>query len=94
MGKSDLKEITKEEFKNINEIQVENSQNLNQLGVLEFQIQKLTLEKSIITTKIESTEQKFQDELKKVEKKYGNINLDLSTGKFTETEKNQETITK
>jgi hypothetical protein len=91
---SDLKEITKEEFKNINEIQVENSQNLNQLGVLEFQIQKLTLEKSIITTKIESTEQKFQDELKKVEKKYGNINLDLSTGKFTETEKNQETITK
>ncbi len=91
---SDLKEITKEEFKNINKIQVENSQNLNQLGVLEFQIQKLTLEKSIITTKIESTEQKFQDELKKVEKKYGNINLDLSTGKFTETEKNQETITK
>ena len=91
---SDLKEITKEEFKNINEIQVENSQNLNQLGVLEFQIQKLTLEKSIITTKIESTEQKFQDELKKVEKKYGNINLDLSTGKFTETEKNQETIIK
>ena len=91
---SDLKEITKEEFKNINEIQVENSQNLNQLGVLEFQIQKLTLEKSIITTKIESTEQKFQDELKKVEKKYGNINLDLSTGKFTETEKNRETITK
>ena len=91
---SDLKEITKEEFKNINEIQVENSQNLNQLGVLEFQIQKLTLEKSIITTKIESTEQKFQDELKKVEKKYGNINLDLSTGKFTETVKNQETITK
>lgn len=91
---SDLKEITKEEFKNINKIQVENSQNLNQLGVLEFQIQKLTLEKSIITTKIESTEQKFQDELKKVEKKYGNINLDLSTGKFTETVKNQETITK
>lgn len=91
---SDLKEITKEEFKNINKIQVENSQNLNQLGVLEFQIQKLTLEKSIITTKIESTEQKFQDELKKVEKKYGNINLDLSTGKFTETEKNRETITK
>lgn len=91
---SDLKEITKEEFKNINKIQVENSQNLNQLGVLEFQIQKLTLEKSIITTKIESTEQKFQDELKKVEKKYGNINLDLSTGKFTETEKTQETITK
>ena len=91
---SDLNEVTKEEFKNINETQVENTQNLNQLGVLEFQIQKLTLEKSIITTKIESTEQKFQDELKKVEKKYGNINLDLSTGKFTETEKNQETITK
>ena len=89
---SDLKEITKEEFKNINKIQVENSQNLNQLGVLEFQIQKLTLEKSIITTKIESTEQEFQAELKKLEVKYGNVNLDLSTGKFTEIKETLETV--
>ncbi len=91
---SDLKEITKEEFKNINEIQIENSQNINQLGILEFQIQKLTKEKLNITNNIELTEQKFQDELKKVEKKYGNINLDLSTGKFTETKENSELITK
>jgi len=90
----DLKEITKEEFKNINEIQIENSQNINQLGILEFQIQKLTKEKLNITNNIELTEQKFQDELKKVEKKYGNINLDLSTGKFTETKENSELITK
>jgi hypothetical protein len=91
---SDLKEITKEEFKNINEIQIENSQNINQLGILEFQIQKLTKEKLNITNNIELTEQKFQDELKKVKKKYGNINLDLSTGKFTETKENSELITK
>jgi len=91
---SDLKEITKEEFKNINKIQIENSQNINQLGILEFQIQKLTKEKLNITNNIELTEQKFQDELKKVEKKYGNINLDLSTGKFTETKENSELITK
>jgi len=90
----DLKEITKEEFKNINEIQIENSQNINQLGILEFQIQKLTKEKLNITNNIELTEQKFQDELKKVEKKYGNINLDLSTGKFTEIKENSELITK
>ncbi len=91
---SNLKEITKEEFKNINKTQIENSQNINQLGILEFQIQKLTKEKLNVVSTIESTEQEFQSKLKKLETKYGNINLDLSTGKFTEIKENLKSVTK
>jgi len=91
---SNLKEITKEEFKNINKTQIENSQNISQLGILEFQIQKLTKEKLNVVSTIESTEQEFQSKLKKLETKYGNINLDLSTGKFTEIKENLKSVTK
>lgn len=86
------KELLKEEFETISTLQNTNSQNINQLGVLEFQIQKLNQEKSNITTTIEQTEEKFQNELKKLEKKYGNINLDLSTGKFTKITETLEAV--
>ena len=89
---SKKKELLKEEFETISTLQNTNSQNINQLGVLEFQIQKLNQEKSNIISTIEQTEQKFQDELKKLENKYGNINLDLSTGKFTEIKETLETV--
>lgn len=88
------KELLKKEFETISNLQNLNSKNINQLGVLEFQMQKLNQEKLNIASTIESTEQEFQAELKKLEDKYGNINLDLSTGKFTETEENQKAITK
>lgn len=89
---SKKKELLKEEFETISTLQNTTSQSINQLGVLEFQIQKLNQEKSNIISTIEQTEQKFQDELKKLEDKYGNINLDLSTGKFTEIEETLETV--
>ena len=57
-------------------------------------MQKLNQEKLNIASTIESTEQEFQVELKKIEDKYGNINLDLSTGKFTEAKETSEVITK
>lgn len=88
------KQLLKKEFDLISNIQNLNSKNINQLGVLEFQMQKLNQEKLNITSTIESTEQEFQAELKKIEGKYGNINLDLSTGKFTEIKEKQEAITK
>ena len=88
------KEITKKEFEFISNLQNQNSQNINQLGILEFQIQKLNQEKLNITTTIEQTEQSFQSELEKLKKKYGNINLDLSNGKFTEVKETSETVTK
>ena len=88
------KNLTKKEFEIISTLQNQNAKNINQLGVLEFQIQKLNQEKLNITSTIESIEQKFQTELKKIEDKYGNINLDLSTGKFTEAKETSEVVTK
>jgi len=88
------KQLLKKEFDLISNLQNLNSKNINQLGVLEFQIQKLNQEKLNIASTIESTEKEFQSELKKLEDKYGNINLDLSTGKFTEAKETLEAITK
>jgi len=88
------KQLLKKEFDLISNLQNLNSKNINQLGVLEFQMQKLNQEKLNIASTIESTEKEFQSELKKLEDKYGNINLDLSTGKFTEAKETLEAITK
>ena len=88
------KNLTKKEFEIISTLQNQNAQNINRLGVLEFQIQKLNQEKLNIASTIESTEQEFQAELRKIEDKYGNINLDLSTGKFTEAKETSEVVTK
>ena len=88
------KNLTQKEFEIISTLQNQNAQNINQLGVLEFQMQKLNQEKLNIASTIESTEQEFQVQLKKIEDKYGNINLDLSTGKFTEAKETSEVITK
>lgn len=87
------KNLTKEELEKISNLQNQNSQNINQLGILEYQIQNLTQQKQDITSTIRQTEQEFQAELKKIEKKYGNINLDLSTGKFTEIAETKEAVT-
>ncbi len=88
------KQLTKVEFETISSLQNKNSQNINQLGILEFQIQKLNQEKLNIASTIEQTEQEYQAELNKLEKKYGNINLDLSTGKYTEVKETPEAVTK
>ena len=61
------KELLKKEFETIANLQSTNSQNINQLGILEFQIQKLNQEKLNITNTIQQTEEKFQNELKKLE---------------------------
>ncbi len=86
--------LTKKEFETISNLQNNNSQNINQLGILEFQIQKLNQEKLNITSTIEQTEKEYQDELSKLEKKYGSINLDLSTGKYTEIKETPKVVTK
>jgi len=87
------KKLSKKEFETITNLQNINSQNINQLGILEFQTQKLNTEKSNITNTIEQTEQEFQTELEKLKEKYGNINLDLSTGKFTEVKEDLKAVT-
>jgi len=86
--------LTKEELESIYSIQKENQENINNLGLMEFQTKKLEQEKLNIINKIEDLENKFQTKLKSLKEKYGEINLDLSTGKFTEIKKTSETVTK
>ena len=50
------KQLLKKEFDLISNLQSLNSKNINQLGVLEFQMQKLNQEKLNIASTIESTE--------------------------------------
>ena len=85
--------LTKEELEKINILQNKNLGNITQLGNLEFQIQKITEEKVNIIANIEQTEQEYQSELSKLEKKYGAIKVDLSTGKYTEVKETPEAVT-
>ena len=86
--------ITKEELESIYLIQKENQENINNLGLMEFQAKKLEQEKLNIINKIEDLENKFQTKLESLKEKYGEINLDLSTGEFTEDKKASEAVTK
>jgi|TARA_R100000482_G_C5088339_1_gene129566 hypothetical protein len=86
--------LTKEELEGIYLIQKENQENINNLGLIEFQVGKLEQEKQNIINKIEDLENKFQAKLESLKEKYGEINLDLSTGEFTEAKKTSETVTK
>ena len=86
--------LTKEELEGIYSIQKENQENINNLGLIEFQVGKLEQEKQNIINKIEDLENKFQAKLESLKEKYGEINLDLSTGEFTEAKKTSETVTK
>tara|TARA_B100000900_G_C20141290_1_gene538081 strand:+ start:121 stop:399 length:279 start_codon:yes stop_codon:yes gene_type:complete len=86
--------LTKEELESIYLIQKENQENINNLGLMEFQAKKLEQEKLNIINKIEDLENKFQTKLESLKEKYGEINLDLSTGEFTEAKKASEAVTK
>jgi len=84
-----IKEL--KDFKDLNE---KNQTNINQLGLIEFQIQKLSQEKLIISKTIISIEKDFQSEVEKLKEKYGDGNLDLSTGEFTKLKTTEEIIAK
>lgn len=85
--------LTKEELESIYLIQKENQENITNLGLIEFQVKKLEQEKINIISKVEDLENTFQTKLESLKEKYGEINLDLSTGKFTEAKKTSKTIT-
>jgi|TARA_R110001592_G_scaffold160195_3_gene392278 hypothetical protein len=86
--------IPSKELKNFKDLSENNQKNINQLGLIEFQIQKLSQEKLLISDTIIKIENNFQSEVDKLKEKYGDGNLDLSTGEFTEVKNTEETITK
>ncbi len=71
--------ITAEELKQIKDQQAELGQVLNQIGQLEANKHALLHRIAGINEDIESTK-------KKLEEKYGSINIDLETGTYTDIE--------
>jgi archaellum component FlaC len=83
--------LSQEEITAISQLQETQTNIINSLGQLEYNIQLLELQKEGLTEQIE--------ELKKIEikvgqdltAKYGNGTIDLDSGIFTKTESNLET---
>ena len=72
--------ITEEQLKTVNEQQAELSGALRNIGVLE--VQKLSFHKLVedVSKKIDATKKELEDE-------YGQVNIDLKDGSYTEIEK-------
>ena len=72
--------ITEEQLKTVNEQQNELSNYLRNVGVLEVQ-------KANVLGQIEEVSKKIETTKKELEKEYGQINIDLKDGSYTEIEK-------
>jgi|TARA_R110001592_G_scaffold309414_1_gene583654 hypothetical protein len=79
--------ITSEELQVFVECRNSNLENLAQLGNTEFRILTLEEEKWEIKSKIKETEEKYSNHINTIKEKYGEINVDLETGKITEINK-------
>ena len=77
------KSITTEELKTISEQQTKLNELLRNIGVMEVQKNNIYSTVKDISEEIEATK-------KELEEKYGQINIDLKDGSFTEIEKEDE----
>ena len=78
------KTITKEQLEKITKQQSRLSESLRSIGVLE--VQKDTIKKIVIEVSKE-----IEDTKKELEKEYGQVNIDLTDGSYTDIEnKNEE----
>ena len=75
--------ITEEQLKEVRETQGKVNQILNQIGFLEVQ-------KSSAKVEFSKENEKAEEVKKKLEKEYGAINIDLSTGEYTIVEQKEE----
>ena len=82
MAEQKLK-ITDEQLKEIQETQSKVSQVLNQIGFLEIQ-------KSALKVEFNKVNDEAEEVKKKLEKEYGPINIDLSSGEYTVVEVKEE----
>ena len=72
--------ITEKQLKTVNDQQNELSNHLRNVGVLEVQ-------KSNIMNLVEEVSKKVEATKKELEEEYGQINIDLTDGSYTEIEK-------
>ena len=75
--------ISKEQLKTVNEQQNELTTHLRNVGVLEMQ-------KVGVLKQIEEVSKKIDATKKELEEEYGQVNIDLTDGSYTEIEKEDE----
>ena len=75
--------ITDEQLKEVQESQTKVSQVLNQIGFLEIQ-------KSALKVEFNKVNDEAEEVKKKLEKEYGPININLSSGEYTVVEVKEE----
>ena len=75
--------ISKEQLKTVNDQQTKLSEHLKHIGILE--VQKINLGKDVleVSKEIDKTKKELEDE-------YGQVNIDLSDGSYTDVEKEDE----
>jgi hypothetical protein len=75
--------ITEEQLKTVQEQQAKLTEGLRTLGVLDVQKQSLHGQIAELSKEIEATKKELEDE-------YGQINIDLKDGSYTEIEKEDD----
>ena len=76
----EVKSITKEQLKKVNEQQFELNELLRNIGILEVQ-------KFAIQSKVKEVSEKIEETKKELEEEYGQVNIDLKDGSYTDIEK-------
>ena len=75
--------LTKEEIKQLKDIEEQESTLINQFGQLEYQIQSLNLQKETLKKSITDIQLKSNNLGKELQDKYGEGNIDITSGEFT-----------
>ena len=94
MAKKVTKQITDKELKELVDLRNKNVENLTVLGNTDYQILTLEEKKWEIKTQITETEEQYKKALTSLRDNYGDVNIDLETGKITEVKENLEATTK
>ena len=77
------KQITEEQLKTVNDQQGKLNELLRSLGVLDLQKENIRVEVKKVSEKIDSTKKELEDE-------YGQVNIDLQDGSYTDIEKEDD----
>jgi len=77
--------LLQEEIESLKNLQLSQSQLIESFGTLEYQIQKLELQKDELVSKIQTLQIQEDTLSKELNEKYGNGNINLDTGIFTKT---------
>lgn len=83
--------LSQEEINTISQLQETQTNIINSLGQLEYNIQLLELQKEGLTEQIEELKKTETKVGKDLTSKYGNGTINLDSGIFTKTESNLET---